>query len=187
MCGFARLTCEAAIFTQSKMIKILSDNEITTSEWDELEERAWTSSFFQTKSCYDLYGELPFVDGFVVAVREQEKLMGLCCGYLTAEKGRVKAFFSRRAIIPGGLLLDKNISSEAIKALLQELKKKLSEKVGEERMIRSRLPRQEIAKMIGASREMVSRVMKGLETEGYIVPLPEGKVLLREKLSSYLA
>ena len=50
-----------------------------------------------------------------------------------------------------------------------------------------RLPRQEIAKMIGASREMVSRVMKGLETEGYIVPLPEGKVLLREKLSSYLA
>jgi len=48
-------------------------------------------------------------------------------------------------------------------------------------------PRQEIAKMIGASREMVSRVMKGLETEGYIVPLPEGKVLLREKLSSYLA
>ncbi len=63
----------------------------------------------------------------------------------------------------------------------------MSEKVGEERMIRSRLPRQEIAKMIGASREMVSRVMKGLETEGYIVPLPEGKVLLREKLSSYLA
>ena len=63
----------------------------------------------------------------------------------------------------------------------------MSEKVGEERMIRSRLPRQEITKMIGASREMVSRVMKGLETEGYIVPLPEGKVLLREKLSSYLA
>ena len=63
----------------------------------------------------------------------------------------------------------------------------MSEKVGEERMVRSRLPRQEIAKMIGASREMVSRVMKGLETEGYIVPLPEGKVLLREKLSSYLA
>ena len=50
----------------------------------------------------------------------------------------------------------------------------------------ARLPRQEIAKMIGASREMVSRVMKGLETEGYIVPLGEGRVLLREKLSTYL-
>ncbi len=107
------------------MTKILSDNEITPTEWDELEERAWTSSFFQTKSCYDFYRELPFVEDFVVGVREQERLMGLCCGYLTAEGGRAKAFFSRRAIIPGGLLLDKNISPEAIKALLQALKKKL--------------------------------------------------------------
>ena len=49
-----------------------------------------------------------------------------------------------------------------------------------------KLPRQEIAKMIGASREMVSRVMKGLEVDGYIVPAPEGRLVLREKLSSYL-
>ncbi|HOA95909.1 MAG TPA: helix-turn-helix domain-containing protein [Quisquiliibacterium sp.] len=48
------------------------------------------------------------------------------------------------------------------------------------------MPRQEIAKMIGASREMVSRVMKGLELDGYIMPLPEGKLVLREKLSSYI-
>ena len=42
----------------------------------------------------------------------------------------------------------------------------MSEKVGEERMIRSRLPRQEIAKMIGASREMVSRVNEGSGNRG---------------------
>ena len=52
---------------------------------------------------------------------------------------------------------------------------------------RTSCPRQEIAKMIGASREMVSRVMKGLETEGYIVPMPEGRIMLREKLSNYLS
>lgn len=63
----------------------------------------------------------------------------------------------------------------------------LSEKVGNERIVRVKLPRQEIAKMIGASREMVSRVMKGLEVEGYIVPLPDGKLILREKLSNYLS
>ena len=40
--------------------------------------------------------------------------------------------------------------------------------------------------MIGASREMVSRVMKGLEVDGYIVPMPEGKLVLREKISAYL-
>jgi CRP/FNR family transcriptional regulator, cyclic AMP receptor protein len=61
-----------------------------------------------------------------------------------------------------------------------------SEQIGSERVVKSRLPRQEIAKMIGASREMVSRVMKGLEVEGYIVPMPEGRLVLREKLSSYL-
>jgi len=62
-----------------------------------------------------------------------------------------------------------------------------SELVNGERVVRNKLPRQEIAKMIGASREMVSRVMKGLEVEGYIVPLPEGRLMLREKLSSYIS
>ena len=61
-----------------------------------------------------------------------------------------------------------------------------SENVDGERVVKSKLPRQEIAKMIGASRERVSRVMKGLEVDGYIVPAPEGRLVLREKLSSYL-
>lgn len=60
-----------------------------------------------------------------------------------------------------------------------------SEEVNGERIVRNRLPRQEIAKMIGASREMVSRVMKGLEAEGFVVPLPEGRMLLREKLGAF--
>jgi CRP/FNR family cyclic AMP-dependent transcriptional regulator len=62
-----------------------------------------------------------------------------------------------------------------------------SENIGGERIVKNKMPRQEIAKMIGASREMVSRVMKGLETDGYIVTLPEGKLQLREKLSSYIS
>ena len=61
-----------------------------------------------------------------------------------------------------------------------------SEDVDGEKMVKGKLPRQEIAKMIGASREMVSRVMKGLEVEGYIQPLDGGKLVLREKLSNYL-
>jgi len=62
-----------------------------------------------------------------------------------------------------------------------------SEQVNGERIVRNKLPRQDIAKMIGASREMVSRVMKGLEVDGYIVPMPEGKLVLREKLASYIS
>lgn len=62
-----------------------------------------------------------------------------------------------------------------------------SETIGGERVVKGRLPRQEIAKMIGASREMVSRVMKGLEIDGYIVPMPEGRLVLREKISAYIS
>jgi CRP/FNR family cyclic AMP-dependent transcriptional regulator len=62
-----------------------------------------------------------------------------------------------------------------------------SEVVGGQRVVRNKLPRQEIAKMIGASREMVSRVMKGLEIDGYIVSMPQGQLLLREKLSNYIS
>lgn len=61
-----------------------------------------------------------------------------------------------------------------------------SEEINGERVVKGKLPRQEIAKMIGASREMVSRVMKGLEVEGYIVAGEGGHLVLREKLSSYL-
>ena len=39
--------------------------------------------------------------------------------------------------------------------------------------------------IVWKAREMVSRVMKGLEVEGYIVPMPEGRLMLREKLSNY--
>jgi CRP/FNR family cyclic AMP-dependent transcriptional regulator len=44
----------------------------------------------------------------------------------------------------------------------------MSEMVDGERLVTKRLPKQDIAKMIGASREMVSRVMKDLQTGGYI-------------------
>lgn len=44
----------------------------------------------------------------------------------------------------------------------------MSEDVNGEKVVTKRLPKQDIAKMIGASREMVSRVMKDLQMGGYI-------------------
>ena len=44
----------------------------------------------------------------------------------------------------------------------------MSEDVNGQRVVTKRLPKQDIAKMIGASREMVSRVMKDLQMGGYI-------------------
>jgi len=51
-------------------------------------------------------------------------------------------------------------------------------------VIRDRVSRQDVAKMIGASREMVSRVMKDLEERGFIETLAEGGTVIKERLTS---
>ncbi len=50
--------------------------------------------------------------------------------------------------------------------------------------IRDRISRQDLAKMVGASREMVSRVMKDLEERGFVQTLPDGSMLVKDRLSS---
>ena len=47
--------------------------------------------------------------------------------------------------------------------------------------IREKVSRQDIAKMVGASREMVSRVMKDFEEQGFIQPLDGGAVRVVER------
>jgi CRP-like cAMP-binding protein len=51
-------------------------------------------------------------------------------------------------------------------------------------VIRDKVSRQDLAKMVGASREMVSRVMKDLEERGFIETRMDGSVLVKERLSS---
>ena len=47
------------------------------------------------------------------------------------------------------------------------------------RVIRRKVTKQDMAKMVGASREMVSRVMKDLENSGYI-RVEVGRIVLTE-------
>ena len=49
------------------------------------------------------------------------------------------------------------------------------------RVIRDKISRQDIAKMVGASREMVSRVMKDFEEQGFIETKPDGAIWVRER------
>ena len=49
-------------------------------------------------------------------------------------------------------------------------------------VVREKISRQDLAKMVGASREMVSRVMKDLEERGFIETRSDGSTLLRERL-----
>jgi len=49
-------------------------------------------------------------------------------------------------------------------------------------IIRSKVSRQDLAKVVGASREMVSRVMKDLEARGHIETQDNGWVVVKERL-----
>jgi CRP-like cAMP-binding protein len=51
-------------------------------------------------------------------------------------------------------------------------------------VIKDRVSRQDVAKMIGASREMVSRVMKDLEDRGFIELTDDGSTIIKERLNS---
>jgi CRP-like cAMP-binding protein len=49
------------------------------------------------------------------------------------------------------------------------------------RIIRDKISRQDIAKMVGASREMVSRVMKDFEEQGFVETRPDGALWVKER------
>lgn len=102
--------------------------EINTNQWDELINHSSTASFFQTKECYDFYASLSFMQAFVFGVSENDKLVGVLCGYVIADGNFVKRYFSRRAIVPGGVLIDANISDKALQTLLDYAKNELSHK-----------------------------------------------------------
>ncbi|WP_374591997.1 Crp/Fnr family transcriptional regulator [Aquabacterium sp.] len=53
-----------------------------------------------------------------------------------------------------------------------------------QRVIRGKVSRQDLAKHVGASREMVSRVMKDLEERGLVETLETGSVVLKERLEA---
>ena len=110
------------------MIKTLKYNEINSEQWQSLIQTSPFSSYFQTKECYDFYSSLTFLESFVFGVSENDKLVGLICGYIVSNGGKIKRFFSKRAIIPGGALLDKNISEQALKSLLNFTVKSLKNK-----------------------------------------------------------
>jgi CRP-like cAMP-binding protein len=57
----------------------------------------------------------------------------------------------------------------------------MSEEVEGERIVRGKVSRQDMAKIVGASREMVSRVMKDLEERGVIETQDNGAVLLKNR------
>jgi CRP-like cAMP-binding protein len=56
---------------------------------------------------------------------------------------------------------------------------------GDGLVIHEKISRRDIAKRTGASREMVSRVMKNLQERGYIEPQDDGTIALKDLMATY--
>ena len=104
-------------------------SEIKHEDWEKLVNISSTASFFQTHECYDFFDSLSFMKPFVYGVSENDKLVGLVCGYIISDGNFVKKFLSRRAIICGGPMLHPDISNQALSLLLNAVKKNLKNKV----------------------------------------------------------
>src|SRR5690606_5264606 len=144
----------------------------------------------------DFFGEMSLIDE---APRSASVITLESCDFMSIAKESFKAMLLQsndmcmavmRGLVRRLREADQKIETLALLDVYGRVARVLldfSEQVNGERIVRNRLPRQEIAKMIGTSREMVSRVMKGLEIDGYIVPMPEGRLMLREKIASYIS
>ena len=111
------------------MIQIIDNvKHINVDQWESLISHSSTSSFFQTKACYDFYKSLSFFETFVFAVCEKDILKGVLVGFIQKENNKIKHFLTRRAIIPGGVLLAEDISEQALRNLLIYCKNELSKK-----------------------------------------------------------
>jgi CRP/FNR family transcriptional regulator, cyclic AMP receptor protein len=144
----------------------------------------------------EFFGEMSLIDD---APRSASVITLESCDFMAINKDGFKAMMTQSTEmcmqIMKGLVkrlrgADQKIETLALLDVYGRVARVLldfSENVDGVRIVKGRLPRQEIAKMIGASREMVSRVMKGLETDGFIVDEGEGKLILRENISAYLS
>jgi CRP-like cAMP-binding protein len=81
---------------------------------------------------------------------------------------------------------DRKIESLALMDVYGRVARALLESAAEDSagntVIRDKVSRQDLAKMVGASREMVSRVMKELEERGFIETRDDGSLLIKERL-----
>jgi CRP/FNR family transcriptional regulator, cyclic AMP receptor protein len=79
-------------------------------------------------------------------------------------------------------LLD--VYGRVARALLEFADPKADTDESTDHVVRGKITKQDLAKMVGASREMVSRVMKDLEQDGYITEQADGTLMIRERIAA---
>ena len=142
----------------------------------------------------DYIGEMSLIDGqpHSATVRTDAQTDALVLG--RAEFSRClpepesMAYSLLRGLVQRLRVADRKIETLALVDVYGRVARVLTELAvpgeGETLRIQRKLSRQDIAKMVGASREMVSRVMKGLEVRGLIQSQPDGGLIILKRAAS---
>ena len=109
-------------------MRIIEGEHIDPVLWSDLVKQSPVATWFQTREAYAFFDDLSFLEAFAIAVESEDRLKGLVAGYIQKDGGKIKQFFSRRAIVVGGPLLSDEITDEELSFLLSALIKKLQRK-----------------------------------------------------------
>ena len=110
------------------MLQIVDIKNIDPKAWGNLVRTSEVATWFQTLEAYNFFNSLSFFEAFAFGVENGGRLKGVIVGYIQKDGGRIKQFFSKRAIILGGPLLANDVTNEEVKVLLDSVKKRLNRK-----------------------------------------------------------
>lgn len=110
-------------------MRIVEGYHIDTIAWAELVKHSPVATWFQTQEAFAFFDGLSFLQAFACAVESGGRLRGIVVGYIQKDGGKLKRFFSRRAIILGGPLLANDISEEELICLLHGVNDRVGKKV----------------------------------------------------------
>ncbi len=109
-------------------MRIVEGHRIDPKAWAELLRRSPVATWFQSEEAFTFFDGLSFLEAFAYAVEVEGQIKAVAVGYIQRDGGIIKQFFSKRAIVLGGPLLDNNILDEELAVLLRCLKDKLRKK-----------------------------------------------------------
>ena len=111
------------------MLHILTYDQIDRQQWSKLVRTSETGTWFQSPEAYDFFASMPeLMEPFAYAAEESGELRAVCVGYVTKERSAIKQFFTRRAIIIGGVVMAASCAKEDIVILLSYIRKNLEQK-----------------------------------------------------------
>ena len=102
---------------------LLYGEQIDKAAWRALVSGSATGTWFQTPEAYAfLQTQGSVLQVFAVALQREGDagLAGVCVGYVTRERSRLKQYFMRRAIIIGGACLADDCRDEEVELLMGE-------------------------------------------------------------------